>query len=129
MSLSGFVSTPVGDFTRRFLRTYPPAEKPAGPTLYLPFRDGDLVVVRKDEESARLLRDDISVDAATLQSLLPKGENAMLYLKKSLQLAPHNELIETKLAEVRKKVRNNVLVFNLKQKFQKKNYGYQKKVG
>ncbi|MES2460622.1 MAG: NAD(+) diphosphatase [Armatimonadota bacterium] len=80
MSLSGFISTPVGDFTRRFLRAYPPAEKSAGPTLYLPFRDGELIVAREDEESARLLRDDRSSDAATLQSLLPKGENATLYL-------------------------------------------------
>jgi NAD+ diphosphatase len=75
-----FVSTPVGAFTAGFLRAYPPAEKPSGATIYLPFRAGDLVVVREGEDSARLLCDDIRSDAGLLESLLPKGENAVVYL-------------------------------------------------
>lgn len=76
MSSSPFVSTPIGAFTVGFLRAYPPAVGPDGPTLYLPFRDGELVVAGTGDTSAHLLRD----DSPLLTELSPKDENAALYL-------------------------------------------------
>ena len=76
MSPSPFVSTPIGAFTVGFLRAYPPAAKPDGPALYLPFRDGELIVAGAGETSAHLLRD----DSPLLEPLLPADENAALYL-------------------------------------------------
>jgi NAD+ diphosphatase len=76
VSHPAFLSTPVGAFTTGFLRSYPPAPKPPGPTLYLPFRAGDLVVARDGEGPARLLQG----DSPALAELLPKDEAATLYL-------------------------------------------------
>ncbi|MBC8101459.1 MAG: NAD(+) diphosphatase [Cytophagales bacterium] len=74
------VSANVGAFTAGFLRAYPPAEKPAGPTLYLPFRNGELLLAAPSGGPGRLLRDDRPEAALALQTLLPDEDRAVLYL-------------------------------------------------
>ena len=74
------VSSDIGAFTRTFQRIYPPAEKPEGRTLYLPFRQGELVAAGSKNESPRLLRDDRGDDREALESLLSPSDASVLYL-------------------------------------------------